>query len=288
MDSTQKRAFLILLVISILYFGVFVFPNNTGADDHMMISLFEPDEFAQYPIATKMITPRETLEKTILNFVAYRHYYYGSTFYFFSALTLLPIKLSQGLRDTQLNMLLLRQLISVLPMIGALLLFTFVQTKFSSYIKTILLFVFLLSVSAVVENNMWWHVDSLAVFFVALTFFFLDKDGLRFGRDFYLAAAATGLATGTKVIGLFFFLAIPTYLLVGVARKHISLKTALLRGAAFVAIMAVTIFISNPFLIFPSQLARMLRIMGNQSTAMSQGWTLTYAKGPASWLPIIE
>jgi hypothetical protein len=288
MTPIQKRVPAILLLISAVYFSIFILPNNTGAKDQMMISLFEPDEFAQYPVVTKMLTPRETLDKTILNFVAYRHYYYGSPFYFSSALTILPVRLAEGLRNTQLNMLLLRQVISVLPMLGALLLLTYTQTKFQSYAKSIALFVLLLSVSAVVENNMWWHVDSLAVFFTALTFFLLDRDDLRFGRDFALAAASTGLGVGTKVIGLFFFLAIPTYLLVGVTRKRITFRTAVIRGAAFVGIMAAVIFISNPFLVFPSQFARMIRIMTRQSDAMSAGWTLAYAKGPASWLSILE
>jgi hypothetical protein len=289
MTATQKRIFAILLLVSIVYFFIFIFPNNTGADDQMMISLFEPDEFAQYPIVMKMLTPREELDKTILNFIAYRHYYYGSPFYFSSALLLLPIQLTQNVRaTTQLNMLLLRQFISVLPMLGALWLLTFTQTKFNSYIKSIGLFVLLLSISAVVENNLWWHVDSLAVFFVALTFFLLDQDDLRFGRNFYLAAASTGLGAGTKVIGLFFFLAIPTYLIVGWVRRRLNWRTLILRALAFLGIMVATIVISNPFLLLPSQFARMLRILSRQSAAMSQGWTLQYAKGPASWVPILE
>ncbi len=289
MTPTQKRVFAILVLISIFYFILFIFPNNTGAGDQMMISLFEPDEFAQYPIVIKMLTPHEELDKTILNFIAYRHYYYGSPFYFSSAFLLLPIEFIGNIRQTtQLNMLLLRQFISVLPMLGALLLLTHTQTKFNSHAKAIGLFIFLLSVSAVVENNLWWHVDSLAVFFVALTIFFLDKDDLRFGRDFILAAASTGLATGTKVIGLFFFLAIPTYLLVGVISKRLTWRTMMQRALLFVGVMLAAIIISNPYLLLSSQAARMIRMMGNQSAAMSVGWTLSYAKGPASWFPIIE
>jgi hypothetical protein len=173
-------------------------------------------------------------------------------------------------------------------MLAAILLLVYTQTKFKSYLKSIGLFVFLIAVSAVVENNMWWHVDSLAVFFVALTFYFLDKDDLHFGRNFLLAAIAVGLATGTKVVGLFFFLAIPVYLLVGVIRQQITWRVACLKGAAFVGVMAATILISNPFMLIPSQFARMVRILTQQSTAMSQGWILTYAKGPGSWIPVIE
>jgi hypothetical protein len=288
MDRKQKRVLWVLLAVSVVYFSVFIFPNNTGAKDRMMISIFEGDEFAQYPVVMRMLEPRDTFKQTLLNFIEYEHYYYGSPFYFSSALLLLPVKLAQGLENTQLNMLLLRQFISVLPMIAALLLLTFTQTRFQSYAKSVALFVFLLAVSAVVENNLWWHVDSLAVFFAALTFFLLDLDDLRFGRYFYLAAASTGLAAGTKVIGLFFFLAIPAYLLVGVLRKRLSPRAALLRAAAFVAVMLAAILISNPFLIFRSEFDRMINLLTRQSEAMSEGWKLRYAKGPASWLHIIE
>jgi hypothetical protein len=140
----------------------------------------------------------------------------------------------------------------------------------------------------VVENNLWWHVDSLAVFFVVLTIYFLDRDDLHFGRDFVLAAVADGLATGTKVIGLFFFLAIPTYLIVGLVSRRLTWPTMLQRAFVFLGVMTLTIVLSNPFLLLPSQAARMFRILGNQSAAMSVGWTLSYAKGPGSWLPIIE
>ena len=289
MTPIQKRVFAILTLISIIYFAVFIFPNNTGAKDQMMISLFEPDEFAQYPVILKMLASGETRNQTIYNFIAYDHYYYGSPFYFSSALLLLPIKLTKNLQDTtQLNMLLLRQFISILPMLGALLLLTYTQTKFTSYAKPITLFIFLLSVSAVVENNLWWHVDSLAVFFIALTLFFLDRDDQRFGINFTLAAASIGLATGTKVIGLFFVLTIPTYLLVGIFSKKLTWRTAILKGILFVGVMAATIVISNPFLLLSSQRELMIQTLSRQSASMSEGWTLVYAKGPASWLEIIK
>jgi hypothetical protein len=289
MTFTQKRVFFILIIISIAYFSSFIFPNNTGAKDQMMISLFEPDEFAQYPVVVQMLEPDATLNQTIYNFIAYGHYYYGSPFYFSSALLLLPIKLTQDLANTtQLNMLLLRQFISILPMLGALLLLTYTQTKFSSLTKSIGLFIFLLSVSAVVENNLWWHVDSLAVFFTALTLFFLDRDDQRFGINFALAAASTGLATGTKVIGFFFVLTIPTYLLIGVVSKKLTWRKAMVQAVLFVGIMAATIVISNPFLLLSNHREEMIKTLTRQSRSMSEGWTLTYAKGPASWMNIIK
>jgi hypothetical protein len=289
MTTTQKRIFLILIFIGLLYFAAFIPANNTGAQDDMMISLFEPDEFAQYPIVMKMLTPRDTFNHTVLNFIAYGHYYYGTPFYASSALLLLPLKLAGDLKaTTQLNMLLLRQFISILPMLAALLLLTHLQTKFNSYWRSIGLFVFLLSVSAVVENSLWWHVDSLAVFFLMLTLFLLDKDDLHFSRDFYLAAAATGVATGTKVLGLFFVLTIPTYLVIGLARGKLTWKDVFIRGALFVAIMAVTIVIVNPFMLLRGEFNDMLQTLTRQSRSQNKGWTLSYAKGPASWFPIIR
>ena len=288
MTSAQKRVFAILLFISLIYFSAFIFPNNTGAKDQMMISLFEPDEFAQYPVVTQMLEPDGSRNQTIYNFIAYGHYYYGSPFYFASALLLLPLKLTQNLADTQLNMLILRQFISILPMLGALLLLTYTQTKFTSPAKSIGLFVFLISVSAVVENNLWWHVDSLAVFFAALTLFLLDRDDQRFGLNFALAAASTGLAAGTKVIGLFFVLTIPTYLLIGILSKKLTWGKAIVQAVLFVGIMAAAIVISNPFLLLQNQREEMIKTLTRQSRSMYEGWTLAYDVGPASWLNIIE
>ena len=288
MTVTQKRVFSVLLVISVLYFLLFIPPNNTGANDQMMISLFEPDEFAQYPIVQKMIAQEETLKQNLINFFIYGHYYYGWTFYAASAFTVLTASFINGGNDPQVSMLWLRQIISVLPMLGALLLLVYTQTKFRSYLKSIGLFILLLSVSAVVENNLWWHVDSLAVFWVALVIFFLDQDDLRFTQNFYLAAAAAGLAAGTKVIGLFFFLAIPGYLLLGIVQNRLTWRTAAIRAAAFVGIMTAVIFVSNPFLIYRSQRTDMIEILARQSTFQNEGWVLSYAAGPASWLPIIN
>ena len=76
MTPTQKRIFAILIFISAVYFTVFIFPNNTGAKDQMMISLFEPDEFAQYPVVLKMLTPGETFKQTVYNFITYGHLWF--------------------------------------------------------------------------------------------------------------------------------------------------------------------------------------------------------------------
>jgi hypothetical protein len=139
-----------------------------------------------------------------------------------------------------------------------------------------------------VENNLWWHVDSLAVFFAALTLFLLDRDDQRFGLNFALAAASTGLAAGTKVIGLFFVLTIPTYLLIGILAKKLTWGKAIAQAVLFVGIMAAAIVISNPFLLLQNQREEMIKTLTRQSRSMYEGWTLAYDVGPASWLNIIE
>ncbi len=220
MTKTQKGVLAVLLLLGLAYFALFLVPNSKGARDGDMVSIFEPDEGVQFAHPLRMISGGDSYKDVIRKFFFYQHYYYGFPFYVASvALVLLPIKLLHGLGDVPLQMLWLRQMISVLPMILAVLVLVYTQTRFKKWIASIALFVFLLTIPAVFENSTWWHPDSLTVLFIALTFLFLDLDELRFGKFFYLAAAACGMATATKLLGLFFFIAIPVYILLGL-RAH--------------------------------------------------------------------
>jgi len=290
MNKTQKITLFILIGISIFYFCLFIFPNSTGAKNPSMISLFEPDEFAQYPFPKNMLSSDGDFIKTAYHFIAYDHYYYGFPFYLKSVIVLFPIWVANGLsnRATQTAMLVLRQFVSVLPMILAIFLVVYSQTRLKEFWKSIISFVILLSIPAVVENNMWWHPESLLTFFVVLTLFFLMQDRLEFKKFFFLAAVASGLAIGTKIVGLFFFLTIPTYVAIGYIQKKLSLPAALLRCGQFLGIMALSVVLSNPYLLIPSEFAQMVDIMTRQGTLQSQGWTLQYSRGPGSWLSIIE
>ena len=289
LSRKQKRVFALLLLAGCLYFILMIWPNSTGAKDPAMISIFEPDESAQYAHPLRMLSGGETFKAAARRFVYYQHYYYGFPFYVSSALfALLPAKILIGLGSTQLNMLLLRQMISVLPMILAVLVFVYLQTRYTAYLSSLALFIFLLTVPAVFNNSTWWHPDSLVILFISLTFFFLDRDELRFGKNFYLAAAACGLATATKLLGLFFFLAIPAYILIGYLQKRITLGAALRCSFLFVFVMTLTFVMANPFLLNPVHRARALKIQTNQAEAMSLGWNVLYSKGPVAWYPMIE
>jgi hypothetical protein len=288
MDKIQKRTLITLLVTGAVYFVIFALPNIKGSADQNMLAVFSPDEFAQYPNVIRMLTPGKTLAETAFNIIVYRHFYYGYPFYLISAIGLLPLRLFHTVQDTPLVMLTLRQLISVLPMIAAVLILVYLQTRFRLFWTALVLFLLLLSVPAVVHNDMWWHPDSLAILFIALTFFFLDRDDLSFGKFFWLAAVATGLAVGTKVIGLFFFISVPTYIAWGFFTKRITMRRAILVAALFVLVMVVTVVATNPLLLMPEGRARIFATQQRQQAAMSSGWAVAYTKGPVAWLPTIR
>ena len=288
MIQKKRLIILILLVIGALYFFAFWFPNATGAKDQNMISIFNADEFAQYPNAVHMLKAGDTWSQSVHNFFAYQHYYYGFPFYFYSVvIALLPAKIIPGIASVSWSLLLLRQMVSVLPMIAALLLLVYLQTNFDSYLKSILLFLLLLSVPEVVANDMWWHPESLVFLFIVLTFFFLVRDGLSVQKNFYIAAFFCGLAVGIKLVGLFFFLTVPAYLLISWCRKQIDARKGMIAALFFVAILVATFALSNPFLYWASERQKALNIQINQSKAMSVGFVVAYHSQPLSWIPVI-
>jgi len=177
MSKTQKITLFTLLGVGGIYFILFIFPNLTGARDANMLSVFEVDEFAQYPNLLHMLEPGASFYQTIRNFLVYLHYFYGYPFYFFSALAVLPVKLLGGANWTNLTptiVMVLRQAINVLPMLLAVGLLVFTRTRFKSLWLSLGLFCLLLSLPGLVSNNLWWHPDSLAFLFAVLVFFFLD------------------------------------------------------------------------------------------------------------------
>ncbi len=98
-------------------------------------------------------------------------------------------------------------------MIVAAGLLTYIQTRFRDMYRSIGLFVFLMLIPAVMVNNLWWHPDSLAVLSAVLMLFFLDRDALKLGKSFFIAAAICGVAVGIKYTGVFFVLSILVYLI---------------------------------------------------------------------------
>ncbi|MDK2981386.1 MAG: hypothetical protein PWQ55_1733 [Chloroflexota bacterium] len=283
----NKRVLYCLLAIALAYFVLLLFPNMVASDDLAMVRVFEPDEAAQLPPVLGMLAPAESPVQAARNFILYGYYFYGFPFFASSAIAIFPLKLLGALNDTAQVMLVLRQIIGVLPMLVALLLLVYLQDHFRTY-RSIVMFIFLLAVPAVLTNGFWWHVDSLVFLMTTLVIYFLRKDNLRFGKHFYLAAVMTGMATATKLIGLFFFLTIATLLVVALVKKKATFSQVLKAGLLFVAVMGAAYFISNPFL--ASYWARQEYIMtfNKQLGVLTQGYGVVYEKGLQQAWPIIR
>ncbi len=278
LNTEQKRTLLILVIIGVLYFCALIPANLTGAETADMLEVFEVDEYAQYPHLIRMLTPGDSLYQTLRNFFIYLHYYYGYPFYFWSAIFVLPLKLIPGVfpGNTRVIVCVLRQCISVLPVILSAGLLVWITTRFKRTVTAVLLDVLILTMPAVLQNDFWWHPDSLSLFFLTLTFFFLDRDRLRCGRDFLFAAAGCGAAIGTKYLGLYFCLAVPAYLIC--ARVHGSISTKRMFAAAglFLAVMALFILVSDPLLLLPQERAEIIATMKTQTELSGVGIFLRY------------
>lgn len=258
-----------MILLSLAYFFLLALPNATGAKTPEMLSVFEVDEYAQYSHALQLLNPADTLKGSLRNFLVYDHYFYGYPFYFFSGLSLIPVKWIAGIdwrSQTQVIVLVLRQLVNVLPNILSVWLLTYSATRFRPAWKSMLLFTLLLFSPGLLGNSLWWHPDAVGLMFVSLAFFLLRLDRLRFGIFYSLCAAAVGVAFGVKYMGAFFFLLIPAYLLIGLHLKKITWGKMALHAAVFVGIMLVTVVASNPLLLLQERSA----IIENQVLQFSQ------------------
>jgi hypothetical protein len=263
-----------------------------GAVNSEMLSVFQPDEYAQYPYLMHMLNNSgENLIQTIHTFLVYGHYYYGYPFYFFSGLALIPVKIALGAQwtaSTQVIMAVLRETINVLPMLIAILLLVWMQTHFRLFWKSLLLFVFLESIAAVVDNNLWWHPDSLLVLFSVLTLFFLQRDQLRFGINFYLSAVAVGLAITSKTLGVLFITAYLAYFVYALITKKSTLGKVFANAGFFLLVMAVTILVSMPQLLMPQERAEIIAVFKGNLSESTQGFWVAGGGLAQNWSTFTE
>lgn len=272
----------LLLLCSLLYFVLLIFPNATGAKNPDMLAIFEVDEYAQYEHAVRMATGSNTWQNSLRNFVVYQHYFYGYPFYFFSAVALLPLRALLGtgwVEHTSTIVLVLRQLVNVLPNLLSVWLLTYAATEFKSAFKTTILFLLLLLLPGLTGNSLWWHPDGLALLCMALVFFLLRLDGLRFERYFWLSAVAAGIGLGIKYIGALFVLTIPLYLAIGLYRNRLTFRRLLAYGLGYLALMLAAFALSNPVLLLPER-AELIATQRLQFEQTSQGILV----GPGSFL----
>ena len=249
----QRRALAILAVLGLVYFLFFIrfnlFPDPSGK------FYLLGDEQVIYPDVVKIFVPQPGFAATVQNVLGTWGWWYGYPYLPISASVLIVPRLIFGSHfadQIDLNVGLLRQFVSVLPMVLALMLAVYILTRYKSVLTSVGMFVFLMLVPGIVKiNYQFWHPDSIILLLVLLTIFFLQKDKLRFGKYFYLAALTCGLATAIKLFGLFFVLAIAGYLLAGLLLKKRSLGKLALAGLYFILIMVGTIVITSPSLLVP-------------------------------------
>ncbi|MEZ4519257.1 MAG: hypothetical protein R3C44_21355 [Chloroflexota bacterium] len=279
--SRSRWTAVVIACLGLLYVLVFIPPNLTGAQDPNMLAAFQIDEFAQFPYVVQM-TNGGDLATAVHNFFYYNHYFYGFPFYLTSALAVLPLRLAavDPLLDTTSYMVILRQL-SPLLMVLAIGLLTYTFTGFRRLWPSIFLFGFLLLIPAVFANNLWWHPESLTMLFVVIVIFALNKDHLRFGRWFYVAAVAAGLAAGTKLAGFWFVLTVAVYLILGSQQN--GWKSMLRHGAGFLAVMVLSILIANPLLLDHSVRTAIIATQLDQAARNAFGWYTAAEKGLAPW-----
>jgi hypothetical protein len=287
MTKQQKLTFWVLCGLGLAILGIYIVPDMQGAKNPVMLGVFQPDEYAQFPYLMHMLNNAgQNFIQSIHTFLVYGHYYYGYPFYFFSGLALIPIKWILGANwaaSTPLLMTILRETINVLPMLIAVMLLVWIQTRFQSFWKSLLLFIFLESISAVVANNLWWHPDSLLVLFSVLTLFFLKCDELRFGINFYLSAVAVGLAITSKTLGVLFFSTYLVYIIYALFTKRISIGKALGKVGLFLAVMVVTILISMPQLMMPQERAEIIAVFAGNLSESTQGFWIAGGGLAQNW-----
>jgi hypothetical protein len=287
MKPSQKNVIYILLAMALITFILFSWPNSAASQNLAMVQMFQPDEATPLPYVFHMIAPAENINQALRSFVFYEFYYYGFPYFGLSAALLLPLQWLGQITNISLDLLILRQLASVLPMLAALLLLVFMQDGFRTY-RSVVLFAILLCVPAVVRNNLWWHPDGISFLLVVLTLFFLQRDKLRFGRNFLFAAAMAGISTATKLAGVYFFLAIALTLFLGFYLKKASWKRMIGMSVAFLFVMALSFLIANPFLLSHWARTAYGYIFQKQTFLLSEGYGVVYEKGFMAAWPLIR
>ena len=285
--SHTRRTMLCLIALAACYVVLFLPANFTGAKNVNMLAAFGSDEYFLFPRVTRIFSAGPTLVESLKHTFATGGYQYGYPYYLTSALVLLPVRMAFALSGsdadrTAVFMLVLREL-SPLWMAVAILLLVYLWTEFESLPRAVLLFLFLGFVPGIFRNNLWWHPDSLAALLVVGTLFCLVKDDLHFGKWFYVAALGCGLATGTKLLGLYFLPVLVVYGVFGRRNRGLELKSLLKAAGLFLLIWASVYVVTNPQLLVPRMAKYILGSYVSEARYGSFGSSAPEAKGPLAW-----
>jgi len=289
MTAARWRCAAMIALLALAYVAVFVPANRTGSANVNMLGVFQVDEFAQYHAIWRMTEPAETPRAALQQFLAYDYYSYGFPFFAASALAFWPLRNAYvetgapGL--TAASMLLLRELSPLLHVLSIAILVA-LWTGFRSTLRAAALFAFLAALPAVVSDSLWWHPDAWVTFFTVATIAALVRDRLRLGGWFYAAAVACGLATATKLVGLWFFAAVALHLLRALPGR--SLRSVATHGAGFAGAMALAVIAASPMLFVPGEWQKVVGFQAMVPSIIGFGWGERSSTGIASWLPTLR
>ncbi len=299
LSKGRKRVLLVLGLLSIVYIAVLMPSNINGSRDWADFKHYGGDEYVIYPILTNVMTPGEDFSATLYHHYVHEDYHYGYPFYAWSSFVLLPIRLIAGpdfLERIDLTLPTLRVLVSVVPLMAGCLILVWLTTRFANIPLSAAVYVFLLTAPGSLQNNQgFWHPDGLNFFFICAALFFLSRDRLRYGRNFYAAAFFIGLSAAIRLYGFLFFLAIGVYLLYALVKKILPVRQVLIRAGVFLLIMFGTILWSSPYLFRSDARANMVAIMSEKTGEMSSGYNADfndpkndYRPGWDAWYPAFE
>lgn len=293
----QRKTFCVLAVLGLVYFLAFIPLNLLPEDTQTMNPFSGIDEVIQYKAVTEPLIPGENFSSTVKKILLHETLYWEHPFVLISASTLLLPRILFNIdfvNHVQLNLLILRQLITVLPFVLSMFLLVWIVTRFRSILKSVSMFILLLSIPGVVDLNIrFYRPDSLLILFITITFFFLQKDNLRLGFNFYMAAFACGMAVAVKIWGFFFFLPILIYLFSSLARKSGKVRKHIRAGIGFVLVMFMAVFLSSPGLMIPQVLKDEVSvILLDQNNRIIENSQVdpegVYAKGLSNWMRYFE
>ena len=192
----QRKVFVVIAILGLVYFAAFI-PVNLFRDQYGNFPI-HADEQVLYPDVTQDMVFPHTISGMVHSVLEGWSWQYGYPYFTVSAAVLLIPRLvfgDQFAGQVQLNIFLLRQFVSVAPMVLAMILAVYLATRYRNMLASVGMFVFLAAVPGIVKfNTRFWHADSVVVLLVMLAIYSLQKDKLRFGRFFYLAAVFCGVA----------------------------------------------------------------------------------------------
>ena len=198
LSGKQKISLCVLCLIGIIYIIVLLPSNISGSRDWDDFRHYGGDEYVVYPILQNVANTGNSYSEWLYHHYIHEDYHYGYPFYAVSWLVLQPIHLFIGadyIQRIDLTLPTLRTMVSVVPMMLGCLILVYMTTRFSNPFVSAAVYLFLLTAPGSLQNNQgFWHPDGLNLFFVCAGLCFLQRDRLRFGRNFYLCAFFVGLS----------------------------------------------------------------------------------------------